>query len=618
MGLSQALSAAAAGLRVTQAGLSLVAANVANAETPGYVRKTLAQQTTFSGDAGFSVRPAGIDRMLNQYLQRQLRTEGSGAAYADLRAQFYQRLQQIYGDPGSATSLETLYNEFVSAVQGLTASPADFSARAGVLSAAQVLAQQLNRLTDAIQGLRSDAEQALADAARSANEATQRIAQINEQLGALSANDAATAALLDQRDQYVDALAQLMDIRVSEGVAHRIEVFTSSGLALVGAKGSVLSFDAQGTMTPTAQWSADPDTRGVGTLLLVAPTGGSLDLLADNAIHSGQISAYVEMRDQALAQAQTQIDEFAAALARALSERRLAGTAVAAGAQAGYDIDVGGLLAGNSVSITYTDAISTQRTVTIMRVDDPAALPLSDAVTLDPNDRVIGIDWSGGLAAAIGQLNATFNGLLQFSNPSGSTLRVLNDGAGMCEVDAVSATTTASALSGGSLELPFFLDGGFPFSGAITSIGSQTVGLAGRIAVNGALIADPSKLVAYQSSTPSGDPARPTFIYEQLTSAALTFSPQTGIGASSAPFVGPLSAYLRQVLSQQGDAAVAAKNLSDGQGMVVDALRQRFADESGVNIDQEMTNLLLLQSAYAANARVLATVREVMELLLGI
>src|SRR3989304_2671724 len=37
MGLSQALSAAAAGLRVTQAGLSLVAANVANAETPGYV-----------------------------------------------------------------------------------------------------------------------------------------------------------------------------------------------------------------------------------------------------------------------------------------------------------------------------------------------------------------------------------------------------------------------------------------------------------------------------------------------------------------------------------------------------------------------------------------------------
>ena len=38
--------------------------------------------------------------------------------------------------------------------------------------------------------------------------------------------------------------------------------------------------------------------------------------------------------------------------------------------------------------------------------------------------------------------------------------------------------------------------------------------------------------------------------------------------------------------------------------MVVNALQQRFNDASGVNIDQEMANLITLQTAYGANARV--------------
>ena len=40
MSLSQALSIAMSGLRANQLGLALVSSNVANSETPGYVRKT--------------------------------------------------------------------------------------------------------------------------------------------------------------------------------------------------------------------------------------------------------------------------------------------------------------------------------------------------------------------------------------------------------------------------------------------------------------------------------------------------------------------------------------------------------------------------------------------------
>jgi flagellar hook-associated protein 1 len=51
---------------------------------------------------------------------------------------------------------------------------------------------------------------------------------------------------------------------------------------------------------------------------------------------------------------------------------------------------------------------------------------------------------------------------------------------------------------------------------------------------------------------------------------------------------------------------------------VVNALRQRMSETSGVNIDQEMTNLLQLQSAYSANARVLSTVRDMLDTLMRI
>ena len=52
-----------------------------------------------TGDYGSSVLLNGVDRQLDQYLQTQLRTETSGAAYADIRSTFLANLQNVYGNP---------------------------------------------------------------------------------------------------------------------------------------------------------------------------------------------------------------------------------------------------------------------------------------------------------------------------------------------------------------------------------------------------------------------------------------------------------------------------------------------------------------------------------------
>src|SRR6185295_3343958 len=233
MGLGQALSSAVSGLRVTQSGLSLVAANIANAETPGYIKKTATQVPAAAGDTTIGVRISTINRELDQYLQRQLRTETSGASYATTRVDFFQRLQGVFGEPGSQNTLETVFNDFVTAVQTLSTSPDSSAARYALLSAGQTLAQHLNGMTSDIQGLRSDAELGLSDTVSQANEAMRQIASINRQLGLTNVQDATTATLRDQRDYYLDQLSQLMDIKVVDADHNQINVFTRSGAQLV-------------------------------------------------------------------------------------------------------------------------------------------------------------------------------------------------------------------------------------------------------------------------------------------------------------------------------------------------------------------------------------------------
>ena len=620
MSLTQALNTSTSGLRTVQAGLALIASNVANAETPGYVRKTLTQTTTSAGGAGVSVRVAAVNRELDIYLQRQLRTEAAGGAYADLRAQFFARLQSMYGNPGADATLEVAFNDFTTTLQTLGTSPESPSARSAVISAAQVLAQQLNSMSADIQSLRSDAEYGISDAVARANNAMQRIADINRQLALNTTPDAATATLLDQRDMYIDELSQLMDIRVIATDHNQVNVFTNSGIQLVGADAARLSFDLQGSMQPASQWTADPATRAVGTIRLVTPTGSELDLLASNAIRSGEIAAFVEMRDYILPQAQAQLDAIAATMASSLSDATIPGTPVSVLGQDGHDIDMAALLPGNSINLTWTDTVTgRQHNVTIVRVDDPAALPLSNDATAWADDTVIGIDFSQGPAALAAQLNSHFNGRITFSNPSGTTLRILDDGAANnSAINAVSATVTRTGFGSGGPQLPFFTDAAAVYTGAITSTGSQSVGLAGRITVNAQLVADPSKLVLFQPGTTAGDPTRPNFILGQLLDTSATFSARTGIGSTDSPFSGSLSSFLRQVISFQGEAAENATNLAAGQQVVVNALKERVADASAVNIDIEMANLLTLQSAYGANARVMSVVKEMMDQLMRI
>jgi flagellar hook-associated protein 1 len=616
MGLSSALAIAMSGLSANQAALSIVSGNVANANTPGYVVQTPNQIELATGGSGSSVQVTGVNRQLDLYVQSQLRTETSGGAYADQTANILGQLQGVYGTPGGTGTLEASYSNFTTALQALSTSQGSASAQTTALAAAQSLAQGLNQTSHGIQSLRSNVEQDIGSSVTKANTDLTQIASINQQLQGLSATDPAAATLMDQRDSAISDLSTLVDVNVVTGTGNQVNVFTNSGMQLVGGSlASKMNFSSPGSLTANSLYSTNSSQNGVGSLTIQLPNGASYDMVANNTITSGKIAADLKLRDQTLVQAQTQVDQLAASMSSALSNTTTAGTAIT-GPPSGFSVSTSNMLAGNTINLTVTNsATNTQQQISIVNVTDPTALPLQNSPNASP--KLVGVDLSNGVTPSVlAQLNQALGPSVTFSG-SGATLNVVADAA---SVNAASTTTTTSSLTSGSAQLPLFTDGNSLYTGSITSSGSQMTGLAGRITVNPALLSNPQDLSVYSTSpvTPAGDTTRSDFLYSQLTSGSFSYSPQTGLGSNSSPFTGTITNYMQQFLSQQANASTTATQLQQGQDVVVSNLQQKFNSVAGVSIDSEMSSLIALQNSYAANAHVMSVVQSMMTSLLQI
>jgi flagellar hook-associated protein 1 len=614
MGLGTVLNNSISGLRVTQSAIDVVSQNIANADTPGYVRRSLSQIDDVSGDRTVGVRALGTQRMLDILVQRQARVELSGAGYTDVVSRFQSALDQLFGPPGGPSALDTRFNAFTQSVQKLTTNPADYALRSNLVENAQTLTSVLNGLTQDVQAMRQDAERSIATAVGRANILIDQITVVNAKIVG-NGQQIAPPALLDERDRAISELAKLMDIRVEESTTRGVTIFTNSGIQLFdGARALKLQFDARDNIGAQSLYSSNAAASGVGTIRLVDGAGGFTDLVAMKGFRSGEIAGLLSLRDQTLVEAQNQLDGIAAGLASALSDRQAPTTAVTVGPQTGFDIDLTSLpLPGNAMTFSYTDTGGVSRTVKVVRYDGvPQPLPVNDGSA----DQVIGLDFSGGAAGLVGPLNAAFGPALAFSN-TGATLRVLDTGTN--RMRSADARITNTALTGQGPELPLFTDiAGVAYTGSLDSGTAQARGFAGRISVNPGVLADRSKLVVFQTApttTPQGDATRPTLLLDRLTNATMRFSSATGIGGQGG-YVDNLASFTRRVVEQRGAAAEGARQLDEGQQVVLNAVEARLDEQSGVNLDREMANLTTLQNAYAANARVISAVREMLDVLM--
>lgn len=613
MGLSVTLSNALSGMRIGQSALDVLSHNVANAGTPGYHRRSISVIDTIGANSTYA-REGKLARAFNQSLQSHYTRAVSDSGFSSVQSSYLDRVQVLFGKPGTTGSLDSAFTEFEASLTSLSTSPDNFATRAETVQKAQIMAQTLNRFTADIQSLRREIESKLSTSVDDINTQLASLEKINGRLVDQGIDPGSRATLMDQRDRLIGSLSQQMDLNVDYRTDGSVALMTRSGVGILDGKASVFSFASAGALSANSQVNYDDAKNGVGRLTLMTASGMTIDVVKQNVLRSGEIAGLIDLRDNKLVQAQDQLDSIAASLALSMSTQATAGTQVTAGASNGYEVDIGDIQNGNEVSFSYLEN-GVQKTVRVLRVDDPSKLPLDYS---DSNGaRVIGLDFSGGAASVAEELQNRLGGIV-FSNPSGDVLRVMDDGAtGNTDMYSVTKRVTASSLQGGGTALQLFVDiNNSTFTNALDGEGGQVRGFAGRISVNPAIVQDNKLIVQYEVGGSMGDAARVNALVDNLTEMRFAGGQGSIKNGASSRLAGTVSDFISQAINYQGNAASTAIAEEDTQKLTLQALGERLEADYGVDVDEEMARLMELQNAFAANARVMSVAQELIQSLM--
>ena len=144
----------------------------------------------------------------------------------------------------------------------------------------------------------------------------------------------------------------------------------------------------------------------------------------------------------------------------------------------------------------------------------------------------------------------------------------------------------------------------------------QATGFAGRITVNPLVVADSRTLVQHITGAALGDSTRADFMLDQLNT--MRFNAPVTPGSTLRQINGTVGDLVSQTMNIQGDVVASAITAEQSQVATLEAVDQRMAEEYSVDVDEEMARLTELQAAYAANARVITIVQELLDTLMAI
>jgi flagellar hook-associated protein 1 FlgK len=619
MSISGAISASVTGLQINQQESALIAQNIASASTPGYTNKVLSVTDNVSPE-GLTGMIGVVQRQINTEVQQQLNTSTSATSYLSTQNTYATNVDQLFGTPGATNTLEGAISGLTSALSTLQASPSDQSAQQGAVSAAQTMAQTLNQMSSGVQTLRTQADGEIADGVAQVNTLTQNISDLNNKIVSGTAAGTDITNLEDQRDLDVNKLSSYIDVQTRTTSTGAMNVFTTAGQQLVGAQATKITFNQSGVLTAGSQYVANSSQSNVGAIT-VGSGDNTVDLISTGQIRSGSLAALVNERDVVLPKAQNQLDDLAASISGAFSDTTTKGTIVTSGSNSGQSVDLTGIQNGNPINLSYTDSNGKTRQISLIPTSSASNLPLPQSLSNDPNVKVVGFDNSGGntATAAATALQAALGSSFTVTNPGGNTLQVLNAGSTAAAVAGLSVTTTQTQTQGGTATFPLFTVGssGPAYTGNYTT-GSQKTGLSSVLSVNSAVLSNPALLVAYSSTTLSGDPTRPTAMLTAFTTDQSTYGPETGIVSGTGSFKTTISGLANQMTSYWGAQSANSTTALSSQQVIQNNLQSSYTTTSTVSLDNQLAQLVQIQSAYTANARVMTIAQAMLTTLMQI
>jgi flagellar hook-associated protein 1 FlgK len=314
--ISSAFSLMSGALDADQSALSIVANNVASANTPGYTEETPNwrenQPTEINGVSyGSGVTQTGATSLRDRVLEERLDQQQQLASASGARLTALNNVQALFTpDSGSTSSkagdIGSDITSFFSSFSSLEANPTNNALRQQVLSSASTLAGDMSNAAASLNEQRSALDQEASGVTSQVNSLTGAIAQLNQQIQSTSP-DADAGTLEDQRQQDLSQLSQLIGINQITTENNGLSITTTSG-QLLASEGS--SF--QLTMGAVG---------GVTHFYV-----GTTDVTSQLASGGGELGGYLTARDTDIPSALSSLDQLAYNVSTQVNALNNAGT----------------------------------------------------------------------------------------------------------------------------------------------------------------------------------------------------------------------------------------------------------------------------------------------------
>ncbi|MFO7178173.1 MAG: flagellar hook-associated protein FlgK [Pseudomonadota bacterium] len=333
-GLNGLINTVRGALSAHSFGLAVTSQNIANAATPGYVRREALLQTRAVGNQTYgTVEAIGLRRATDVYTSRRYyESIGLGSA----ASHHYDKLRQIEGifndlqGAGLGESLDALFGSF----SALAANPADPVARTAVLERAETFAIRANDMASELATQRDDLLHEARETVTSINAIAEDLARIERQIAIAKGGGSDAADLMQEREQLLRKLGEFVDIRVIEDGGGGIVVQAAGATLVEGGRANGLGVDL------------DSDGR---MRIFATPRNGPASEVT-RFLSGGKLAALREARDEDLFELQSALDEFVFDVGTAINQQHAAGYGLD-GVSGRNLFDVGGTSVGAARAI---------------------------------------------------------------------------------------------------------------------------------------------------------------------------------------------------------------------------------------------------------------------------
>ena len=313
------LNIAASGLRASNASLNTTANNIANANTDGYSRQKVTQAASNAlrvfatyGCAGAGVDTLAIDRVRDSFYDVKFRNNEQLLGNASQK-NYYNQLVEKYLDDDGNSGFSTLFNKMEASLESVMTAAGTTETKSTYISQLKSVTEYFNNVYNNLQNEQADINAEIKLCADRISSIAQEIASINKQINVIEMTGAKANELRDKRDTMVDELSKMVSIEtketpvIDENNPSRVTGATRYQIWIAGSYELVDTYDFRKMICVARDEDGSTDQNDIQGLFDIKWGYGSYkdgdnvnelsDFTLDSQLIGGELQGLLAMRD---------------------------------------------------------------------------------------------------------------------------------------------------------------------------------------------------------------------------------------------------------------------------------------------------------------------------------